>query len=364
MALVLHRTIHPVGQGAFYSEVFENEGSVVFTMVYDCGTETPNNKMDKSLNEQIRAFSDSINHSIDLLFVSHFHSDHINGLYDLTNNCRVRRTVIPMLTEEMVLLSRVRNLVRYGEKALPEDDIIRGLYYGKEYNDRFGVVEIVLPNNDSLIDDSYPKQGDVIISGCEMAQNNVFWKYIPFNSISPQCHKAKELKRILQKIMPADIQFNGDFDATKAVKEHLDSIKKVYKDVMRGANDNLYTLVVESSPVDGIMPQDRMKVCRGIYFGDFDYKSTDVRHKLLSPSCRFVYSNIGFVQVPHHGSKRNWNVDFLFGAPRHFAISAGTTNGYHHPSFWVVEDIVTNGNLIDVVSEKATSKLELDYNVM
>ena len=34
MTLVLHRTIHPVGQGAFYSEVFEDDGNVKFTMVY------------------------------------------------------------------------------------------------------------------------------------------------------------------------------------------------------------------------------------------------------------------------------------------------------------------------------------------
>jgi len=30
------RTFHPVGQGAFYTEVFDN----TFTMVYDCGTAT------------------------------------------------------------------------------------------------------------------------------------------------------------------------------------------------------------------------------------------------------------------------------------------------------------------------------------
>ena len=70
MTLVLHRTIHPVGQGAFYSEVFENNGDVKFTMVYDCGTETPDKKMDLQLNDQIIDFSDRVNNRIDLWWPS------------------------------------------------------------------------------------------------------------------------------------------------------------------------------------------------------------------------------------------------------------------------------------------------------
>ena len=111
MAVVLHRTIHPVGQGAFYSEVFEECGVVKFSMVYDCGTETPANKMDLSLKEQIIDFSEHVaNRSIDLLFISHFHKDHISGLNYLSQKCNIKKTVIPMLTDELILLTRVRNL--------------------------------------------------------------------------------------------------------------------------------------------------------------------------------------------------------------------------------------------------------------
>jgi len=36
----LERTIWPVGHGAFYTEQFKNEhGDVLFTAVYDCGSE-------------------------------------------------------------------------------------------------------------------------------------------------------------------------------------------------------------------------------------------------------------------------------------------------------------------------------------
>ena len=38
--VTMTRTFHPVGQGAFYSEVFSLEGGEEFTVVYDCGTES------------------------------------------------------------------------------------------------------------------------------------------------------------------------------------------------------------------------------------------------------------------------------------------------------------------------------------
>ena len=378
MTLVLHRTIHPVGQGGFYSEVFENEnengndGGVKFTMVYDCGTETPDSKMDLQLKEQIIEFSDHIgkHKDIDLLFISHFHNDHISGLNYLTQECRVKRTIIPMLTDELILLTRVRNLCNYGYEALATDMVIHELYYGGEGgNGRFGDVYGVSSfddeysrafDHDKNIDNVYPRQNDALSYGEIIAQEDVFWMYRPFNSISPFCQKAIDLKQRLLNDFPSDFSPNGDFYASKVVREHLDGLKKAYKDVMGGANDNLYTLVVESSPVEGIMSECQMKDCRGVYFGDFDYKSIKGRHALLSP---YYYPNIGFVQVPHHGSKRNWHTDFLRGAPRQFVISAGTTNGYHHPSYWVVKEIEDNGNKINVVSEKATTKLELKYVV-
>ena len=372
MTLVLHRTIHPVGQGAFYSEVFEDDGNVKFTMVYDCGTETPVNKMDLSLKEQIIDFSEHIGKekSIDLLFISHFHKDHISGLNYLTQKCKVKKTIIPMLTDELILLTRVRNLCNYGKEALAADMVIRELYFGVEGdNGRFGDVLGVSSFDDERSraydiekynDKVYPKQKTTLNCGEIIAQKDVFWMYRPFNSISPFCQKAIDLKQRLLNEFPSFIYPNGDFDATIIVEEYLDVLKKDYKDVMGGANDNIYTLVVESSPVKGIMNEEEMKKCRGLYYGDFDYLKSGKCPTMMSPA---IYSEIGFVQVPHHGSKRNWHTDFLRGAPRQYVISAGTTNGYHHPSYWVVKEIKDKKNMVNVVSEESKTKLELNYFV-
>ena len=66
---ILTRAIHPVGQGAFYSEIFSARKKTRFTAVYDCGS---NDK--EYLKTNIEKFG-----TVDLVFISHFHNDHING---------------------------------------------------------------------------------------------------------------------------------------------------------------------------------------------------------------------------------------------------------------------------------------------
>ena len=56
----LIRTVHPVGQGAFYTEVFTGTDGSQFVMVYDCGTETGAKEMDKDLDTQISDFVNSL----------------------------------------------------------------------------------------------------------------------------------------------------------------------------------------------------------------------------------------------------------------------------------------------------------------
>ena len=99
----LKRTYHPIGQGAFYTEVFTNSDNTRFVMVYDCGSETAIADMERSMDDQIDDFKQSIgpNPNIDLLFISHFHADHINGLDKLLDGVTVRKTIIPMLTSEV-----------------------------------------------------------------------------------------------------------------------------------------------------------------------------------------------------------------------------------------------------------------------
>jgi len=85
------RTFNAVGQGAFYTEKSGNG----FTTVYDCGGQ---NK--KFVEEKIKKtfLKDG---KIGILFISHFHSDHINGVEFLLTHCNIDKVVLLFLHENI-----------------------------------------------------------------------------------------------------------------------------------------------------------------------------------------------------------------------------------------------------------------------
>jgi phosphoribosyl 1,2-cyclic phosphodiesterase len=108
----LERTFHPVGHGAFYTERFYNDnGNNVANIVFDCGCyEGPGSGKSKPyFDKQINDIVDTIfplcedKTKIAALFISHFHTDHINGIPRLLNNCKVERIIMPKLTDDLLL---------------------------------------------------------------------------------------------------------------------------------------------------------------------------------------------------------------------------------------------------------------------
>ena len=93
------RTFHAIGQGAFYTEKFENG----FTIVYDCGGQ---NK--KFIVNKIQEVFQK-NEKIDILFISHFHNDHINGVDFLLEYCDVKKVVLPFLHDNMKIQFIIEN---------------------------------------------------------------------------------------------------------------------------------------------------------------------------------------------------------------------------------------------------------------
>jgi len=80
---------HPVGQGLFYSGRIGD-----FRFVYDCGTASGKQHLDYAI-----ASYDSYNDPLDLLVISHFHNDHLNGISQLLKKTGgAKEVVIPYLS--------------------------------------------------------------------------------------------------------------------------------------------------------------------------------------------------------------------------------------------------------------------------
>lgn len=371
--MIMDRTFHPVGQGAFYTEEFRSDARPRYTTVYDCGTETAAAKMDIPLVQQIQFFKSRLwNNGVDLLFISHFHNDHVKGLDELLKGTTVKRMVIPMLTPDAIMTTRIHNLMIYGDDARATDTIIQDIYYGNGEDGRFGEIIAVSPETrgpegeEQRNDDRggmLPKKVKVTHSGEEIVEQDIFWKYIPFNSIDASDQRAIDFVNQVRKI-PGVIKTNGELDVDEIVRNKRKELREIYKKVMKGGNDNLYTLVVESTPIDGVRVQPSNYLARCLYLGDFEPDGgKDVWQRFVS--IYNDYPEIGLMQVPHHGSENNWKKEFLYSmGRRQYIISTGIRNKRHHPDYWIIRDIKRAGHRVSVVCEEQNTEESFHYYVI
>jgi beta-lactamase superfamily II metal-dependent hydrolase len=354
------RTFHPVGQGAFYTELFVGRDGKQHAVVYDCGTETAKACMHVSLEQQIMQFKNSLgNHQyIDYLLISHFHADHINGLKWLLDNLTVGKIIIPMLTEEILTLTRTANFLNDKETdksdTIELDSFIQSIYYDEKPPK--GIEEIigVLPFDEEGAGGQrnrgntlLPRNGKRIASG-SILSGIPFWEYVPFNSIETDDPRAIGFVHELTLI---DGAMDGErLNVDGLVRGCRSKVRDAYRKAMKSADDNLYTLVVDSRPTVNTMVKPCRRLAHCIYFGDFDSKDNDELWNRLEG--KIEYDKVGTVQVPHHGSKYNWRHEMGDGSPREYIVSTGSTNEHHHPDFWVLKEIWERWHKLFVVSEK------------
>lgn len=94
MDLTFRRIFHPVGHGAFYTEDFSPlPAGRAFRVVYDCGSDTLSPYDFRNIIANISQQNGYLL-EVDLLFISHFDNDHINGIDYLIP----KRVIIPFLS--------------------------------------------------------------------------------------------------------------------------------------------------------------------------------------------------------------------------------------------------------------------------
>lgn len=102
-------TIHPIGQGLFYSGLIKINNTIRFKMVFDCGSLTKG-----AADDEIKLFRDynfKNDNILDLLIISHFDADHVNKLKELLDgSIKIKRLVMPFLT----FTDRLFLVLKYG----------------------------------------------------------------------------------------------------------------------------------------------------------------------------------------------------------------------------------------------------------
>lgn len=364
------RTFHSVGQGGFYTETFDDKDDK-HIVVYDCGGNS-SESMEKYLDS---LFPKNQEQQIDAVFVSHLHDDHINGLQYLFDHkhkyIHVKRLFLPQFSTEKVFEVLLYNAINsLGFTKI--NDFIVELNESVQNGGMYGETRIVtideadddIDNRENTIQDiPLDTNNQSVRSGYRIRKD--IWRYIPYNAKTPKpiwnnlgdSELQSELKRIYD--LPIKQQAN---EIVRFVERHkVETCKMIYEALYKSIHNGqsmtvfsgllkkdinelkIYSNLYEAfchcifAPYN-LYKNDKMISTNFLYTGDFEAKSSKNMSALeLFYKRQGVWDTICGIQIPHHGSRNNYNEELYKG--RYFAVaSAGAESQYGHPNI----DTMTN----------------------
>lgn len=399
----LTRIIHPIGQGGFYTETLR-KGDEEINIVYDCGGFGHNKTMMENYLKNYYSKNQNKN-KIEAVFISHFHIDHINGLHYLLNHAEVKFLILPQLTDDLMFESFVYNYCTTNSYNRT-NSLLMKLYSNKSsYDSEKGSTKIIhvetindyhipaelnteeLANNDltlkildfnqnqsvNLMD--YQSKNINILSGAVLHSGE--WVYIPFNPIVSLWEK-NTLRKKLCDYLGTNI---GVVDLPN-LKEiiRVEDCRRIYKEVF-GNKHNSYSMTLFSGLSNWKKNHHQCRMpckcsksryfCNNLfwhpyynnpnflYTGDFEPKRnmSAIKNFYLN-----YWKRIASIQVPHHGSKNNYD-DNLYKNPIRGIISVGSNNTYHHPSIYTLVKLQNQHCHPIIVTEDKDSKKIFQYNI-
>lgn len=370
----MKRIIHPIGQGAFYTERLRI-GEVEYNVVYDCGSL----RRSKVVQTEVNSYYED-GDVIDILFISHFDNDHINGLLHLKKKCVIRNVVMPLIdgNHKWVYLSRLdaslRSIITEAEVFFRDAKLIwvKTFNSNKEGSDDYVIDKAHETSSGQSVEINSDKR--IFLKGFSD------WCYIPFNF-----DEKSRYDKLVNELLTAGIDISLlENDNIEYIIQNTRTINDCYKRTMSDGS-NKTSLVLYSGPTNNefkfeqnifylpqIIPNIHIKYLHAfrevyescvacLYLGDTDLNQSCGSGNILDAICMTLGDlkiNVGLIQLPHHGAIKNFNHTILSAfnhATRYFA-SFGRLNVYGHPSARVVEE-VSSSNMFCPVTEKRDSMI-------
>lgn len=319
------RTIHPVGQGAFYSETFsEEDAHALFTAVYDCGGRKA--ALSRERNKLSR---------VDIIFLSHFHSDHFSGLMDLKDKFKTPKVVIPRI-------SPCRFLVDYVHNSMKDKK-------GKAGSFMLRVLPIIMSGQEGMLNENSLTQYIPIKTGEKLNIPTVGakWEYLVFYDEDDA--REQQLLKLLKDILELPdyypqryLENNIYLDIAKRLNNNttLAKVRKAYAKVFKNRH-NSYSMLVLSHEIKLSLEREG-KHFDCLYTGDSPHNRILNKVKTFDPD---------YLQVPHHGSKNNFH-PALYQNNQIAFISVGESNRHHHPGLRTLTCLYTTCKEVRVVTEE------------
>lgn len=354
------RSFNSVGQGAFYTECFENE----FNVVYDCGTLSEQHYLEQEIK---RVFKKGT--IINAVFLSHLHFDHISGLEYLMKHFHVERILLPLLTEENKVLTLLKhkstentndfifNFIMRPQDAIDKRDKSTKIVYIDEYD-----------GNDYEIANFYldpDERRTLIRSGTRIVVGKKKWIYVPFNF-----RQKSRIEQLKKSLLDNGIGIPSDEkEVINLVKNKKEELIKVFKGIEGDLNTNSMTLysgldnghAVSVYRTDELKTQSKYSSSHALalkpgclYLGDYNLNGS-MKWKDFIKSYDKYLKSVGIIQIPHHGSRYNYNTEILKFDFEDYIVSAALKNRYRHPHQSVMKDILSSGKNLKLVTENGRS---------
>ena len=322
---MVSRCFAHVGQALFAVERYCEH-----TIVFDCGGEDQD-MVKRAIYDVFR--DDEI---IDILFISHYDRDHINGIQFLLKNHTVRHIVLPMI-EEPTKAIMAHGMLDAGDNdgahfvlnpvQLVSNFVQRNRLDG--YDSDYPKVHYVQPwteeTNRGLRDvgeEGYPRVSDIdeigeyIAAGVALTINRKTrwceqvcqkpnpkcpcrWIYLPFNR---QVMTSDQVQAFWRELgMPENSKCDDVLPGWEDVRKQIKSAWSTATG-LRKSDINDYSMTLYS----GCRFPLHFNAC--LFTGDYNARSYMTE---LRTAYKILWDNIRVIQIPHHGSQNNFHKDLI-----------------------------------------------------
>lgn len=358
---IMKRCFLPIGQGAFYCERFRFGENKFINVVFDCGA-LPFSSMCHALGDALTAALGD-DKTIHLMFLSHLHEDHVNGVEVLRTQYQI---TINEIRYPAIEDSHDKLLMKYWFLSAGQENglacaLCMDQPHGDAYPRLLGTNLVPIPASpppkDPVMDDRSIQGTLNLLNLAEVAKKSGFddeairnsalpeWEFRAFNYL-----REEDRKRLLEKlaaILPSGAGVtNENLEKLWKTQSGKRAIKKAYETLPGGFNANSMTVFSGPLEKEGVTWYQQLECCHKppcpinaelvptapgcLYTGDYE-ASNDEHWDALAFRYHTRWESIGCLQVPHHGACLNFNKQFLC-MNAIFVASAGAHNKYGHPN--------------------------------